>query len=541
MRIGAAAKCALAALFIFAPGEDIPFFGGGHEETAWCQGFGAGRDESVFRSRRSRDSRRSTRYEDDYNQPPPPPDYQNQQQAPSQQEQEPQEPPAPAPRPQQPPAAVPQPGVPGVRRALPPGAKPLPPGQTPPGQGKEGEAAVGVPLQGDLVLRLAPLQQKVAVDEIVPVHVWLDNPLEKEFNVLSFALSYDPDVLEFIDAPGGTAGVHSSYDLSEKTLESFDFVRDRGEDLFYLNRADTENGMIYYRARSASGETETGQGFVLSMKFRVLSPTDRSPIQFLFAEWPEVLAPPIQSDQEWTWPEEMTYVGLLESEEGGPMVFRNVLGDSTDSKDGVISGGVTVQALDKEEMIERKTTVPEGELKTLIVLDPPAAAVEEGKEFDLNVRVVNPEQVPWDQIRLDIRFDPRFLEVVDQDEGNWVSIGTNILDGPYHTRFPFDWMRQNLVRQDEGRILYENGVFRQAFEKEGTIATIRFKGLKTTAETPVYFHMDPSPASKSGTRLSYRRSDVLGDTEFPRDGTIGSTVSIVPRRDYLSADIDPVR
>jgi len=381
----------------------------------------------------------------------------------------------------------------------------------------------------------------VGVDEIVPIHVWLDNPEGKPFNVISFCLSYDPDVLEFIDAPGGPPDAMTSYDVSEKTLSVFPFVRDRAADLFYLNRADPENGMIYYRARCASGEVSIGEGFVVSMKFRVLAPKDRSPIQFIFSEWPEALAPPIQSDQEWAWPEPMTFVALAESKPDEAPTLIQVLGSREDSRDGVISGGVTVEALNKESLIESRTEVPEGRLRTRIVLDPPVVAVEEGESFDLNVRVVNPDKVRWDRVRFDIRFDPKYLEVVDQDEGNWVSIGTNILDGPYHNRFPFDWMRENLVRQDEGRILYENGVFREAFEKEGTVATIRFQAKTTIPQTPVFFHMDPEPSSKAGTRLTYQRSDVLSDTALPKDGTIGSTISIVPARDYLSADIDPFR
>ncbi len=379
------------------------------------------------------------------------------------------------------------------------------------------------------------------VDEIVPLHVWLDNPKEKPLNIVSFALSYDPDVLEVIDAPGGHPDLVTSYDMSEKTLAAFPFVRDHAADLFYLNQVDTENGIIYYRARCASGEATIGQGFILSKKFRVLVPRDRAPIKFLFSEWPEALAPPIQSDQDWAWPDMMTFVGLAESEPGEPPIFTNVLGSREDSRDGVISGGMTVQALDKESLIETHTEVPEGRLKTLIVLDPPVLAVEEGKTFDIHAKVVNPDRVPWDRIRLDIRFDPNYLEVVDQDEGNWVSIGTNVLDGPYHNRFPFDWMRENNVRQAEGRIQYENGVFRKAFEKEGTVATIKFRALSTTPRTPVFYHTDASPASKRGTRLSYRRSDVLADTENPKDGTIGATIAIVPARDFLSADIDPVR
>lgn len=516
------------------------------ERPAWTQGFGAGReDDSVFRNRRNRDSRRSERQAaPDY---PPAVEYEAGEEPPefpAGDQLPPEPPPAPAPRPQQPPVAVPQPGVPGAPpglRPLPPNVRPPVPGQQPvPGQPPTGEQVeIGIPPQGDIVLRLAPLQQLVEVDQIVPLHVWLDNPEEKPFNIVSLAISYDPNVLEFIDAPEGEPGKPNSYDQSEKTVNAFRFVRDPNADRFYLNEADVGNGMVYYRARCASGEVSTSHGFLLSMKFRVRSAKERSPIRFLFSEWPEAYAPPIQSDQQWEWPSPMTFVGYVDPESASGPALQNVLGSKENSKDGVISGGLTVLSENKEAVLENRTAVPEGVLQTRILLDPPLQAVEAGNVFDVDVRIENPEKVPWDRVRLDIRFDPRYLEVVDQDEGNWLTIGTNILDGPYHNRFPFDWVRENSVRKNEGRILYENGVFNDPFDSGGVIATIRFLALAAVSQTPILFDTDASATSRSGTRISYRRSDVLGDTSNPQDGVAGAVVSIVPRRDFQSADIDP--
>jgi hypothetical protein len=274
------------------------------------------------------------------------------------------------------------------------------------------------------------------------------------------------------------------------------------------------------------------------MMFRAKTSIDRTGLRFLFSEWPDALAPPEQSDQSWEWPQIMTYVSRTpvapEPASGGEEALTNLLGDPNERKDGVISGALTVGGEEKDEMLERLTAVPEGETKTRLYLDPPLVAVEAGKSFDVNVRLDNPNNIPWDRIRLDMLFDPRFLEVEDTDDGNWLTMGVNILDGPYHDRFPFEFMKSNVVRNDSGRILYDCGVFRKQFQSGGTLATIRFKAKKPVPETRIKFFLREEEGYVDGTVLSLRRADVLGDTEILTDGAAGATVVVVPSRELIT-------
>lgn len=381
-------------------------------------------------------------------------------------------------------------------------------------------------------MRTVPVNLKADVGEEFIVHVWLDNPLEKRFNTVSFALAYDPRLLEFIDAPGGVEGVPNGFDRSETILQGVPLVRDPREDPYYINMGDLKAGMVYYRARSASGEATVSQGFVLSMKFKALKPVRQTGLRFIFSDWPEVLSPPVQSDQSWDWPASMTFVGMTPSPGDSGAGVESLLGSEASTQDGVISGNLTLKGDYLADEGENEA-IPEGDAKTRIFLQPGVVAVQAGKTFDLNINIANPEAVAWDRVRLDLRYDPEYLAVVDQDEGNWINRGVNVLDGPYHDRFPFEWMRNNLIREDVGRILYECGVFRSPLRTGGTVATIRLRALRSTPETKIVFAMPADVSSRDGTVLARKRKDVLGDTEYTLDGVAGATVLIVPPRDVV--------
>jgi len=487
--------------------------------------FGAGRSrKSIFsQSRTKRDTGRQ-----------PAPNYpQPQPQAQARpEESEPEEPPAPPPVPQPP---VPEGLVPvtGAPPQLKVGVKRPTTGKAPikKGPAEEKGPQAGIPPEGHVTLFVVPLDQMVDVGKEFPLHVWLDNPQSKPIEVVSFVLSYDPRRLEYVDAPGGSDGWANVYDQSEKIRKALPLVRNEGIDPFYLNRVDTDNGMIFYRARCPVGENTTLQGFIATMKFRALTATDQTGLRFVFSDWPETLAPPVQSDQDWTWPKEMTFVGGKKGKgKSGSGEWVNLLGSESSNRDGVVSGSLTLKGDYTKTLQDEEEEIPKGEAFTKIVLNPRLNVVQAGKTFDVQVKISNPKGVPWDRIRLDIQYDPTYLEVVDADGGNWITRGTNILDGPYHDRFPFEWMRNNMVRQQEGKILYECGVFTSPLRAEGTLATIHFQALRPVPETWVAFHMPAEVVSREGTVLTRKRLDVLANTEDPEDGVSGAVVSIVPRR-----------
>ncbi len=489
--------------------------------------FGTGRSrKSIFsRSRSSGGGSSESRQSSQSNQPSQP--------SSRSESQEVEEPPTPAE-----PVA---PAAPAAPAGVAPGRVPVKPGVVRKGTAGKGPGAkgakeekkeqTGIPPEGHVTLFVVPMDQMLDVGKEFPLHVWLDNPQSKTIEVVSFVLAYDPRRLEYIDAPGGTGESANVFDQSEKILKALPLVRNVGVDPFYLNWVDQANGMIYYRARCPVGESTTGQGFIATMKFRALTPTDQTGLRFVFSEWPENLAPPVQSDQNWTWPKEMTFVGGRKTQaKSGSGEWTNLLGSEASQQDGVVSGNLTLKGDYTKALQEEEGEIPKGETYSRIALDPRMNVVQVGKTFDLQLKISNPKGVPLDRLRFDIQYDPDYLEVVDSDSGNWITRGTNILDGPFHNRFPFEWTRSNMVRQAEGRILYEAGVFTSPLRAGGTLATIHFQALRPVPETWVAFHMPSDIGSREGTVLTRKRLDMLGDTENIEDGVSGAMISIVPRK-----------
>lgn len=396
---------------------------------------------------------------------------------------------------------------------------------------KEEKTQAGIAPEGHITLFVVPMDLMKNVGDEFPIHVWLDNPDSKPIEVVSFALSFNPQLLEYVDAPGGSGGWPNVYDQSDKIRKAIPLVRNPDVDPFYLNQVDAANGMIYYRARCAVGESSTAQGFIATMKFRALGPVDQTTVRFLFADWPDSMIPAVQSDQDWAWPKEMTFVGgkgsKAKSDKGG---WTNLLGSTGSTQDGVVSGNLTLKGDYVKALQEEDESIPKGEAFTRIVLEPRLNSVQVGKTFDLNVKISNPKGTPWDKVRLQIQFDPKYLMVVDSDSGNWVTRGTNILDGPFHDRFPFEWTPNNMVRQQDGQVFYECGVLTSPLRGGGTLATIQFQALRPIPETWVAFHMPSEMGSRDGTVLTRKRLDVLGNTDDPGDGVSGALVSIVPRK-----------
>lgn len=123
-----------------------------------------------------------------------------------------------------------------------------------------------------------------------------------------------------------------------------------------------------------------------------------------------------------------------------------------------------------------------------LALVPRQNAVSTDEEFLVDVRYSNPKRADLDTVKLEIRFDPTVLQVVDSDEGNWITRGVNIFDGAYHEELPFDYHRRNAAYNTTGRIEYEMGFSnRTPVPSRGTIATIRFKAIAPARETLIGF------------------------------------------------------
>lgn len=132
-----------------------------------------------------------------------------------------------------------------------------------------------------------------------------------------------------------------------------------------------------------------------------------------------------------------------------------------------------------------------------ISLVPDTLTVSPGQQFNVDVVLNNPYSEGLIGIGIWIKYDKNLLDVVDTGTGNWITAGTNILDGPYHD--PFD------LPGDPG--LFDNA------NDAGTDGEIRWDARRSFSDfTNIY---------PSGTfaRITFQAEGNLGSTALIFDGT----------------------
>ncbi len=144
-------------------------------------------------------------------------------------------------------------------------------------------------------------------------------------------------------------------------------------------------------------------------------------------------------------------------------------------------------------------------------LKPRKLNVHVGEDFLVDVLYRNPRQADMDSVKLQVRFDPEILNVIDTDEGNWISRGVNIFDGAYHEQLPFDYHRKNIAYNNLGLIVYEMGFgSRSPVPTEGVMATIKFRANAPAASTVVAFSADENESTAPGTAITFLGFDLIG-------------------------------
>jgi hypothetical protein len=145
-----------------------------------------------------------------------------------------------------------------------------------------------------------------------------------------------------------------------------------------------------------------------------------------------------------------------------------------------------------------------------LALVPRQTSARAGETFLVDIKYNNPKGAELDSVKLRIVFDPRALEVVDYDEGNWITKGINILDGPYQEDLPFDFHRRNVAYNSRGEIQYDAGFnSRTRVPPSGTIATIKLRAKQPVATTAVAFAVDEDRPERE-TSVSFLGFNLIG-------------------------------
>ena len=154
-------------------------------------------------------------------------------------------------------------------------------------------------------------------------------------------------------------------------------------------------------------------------------------------------------------------------------------------------------------------------------LEPSSQDVNLGSQFTLDMVLSNPDPRQLAFLNVWLSFDPAYLEVIDTDAGNWITEGTNVLDGPYHSAFNWDFHGQNVADNTAGTISYGEGSLGTDVFGSGTFAQIHFLTKALVSNTQINYHVTGTNGLDDTYVTDISASNILGDTS-------GASVTVVP-------------
>lgn len=154
-------------------------------------------------------------------------------------------------------------------------------------------------------------------------------------------------------------------------------------------------------------------------------------------------------------------------------------------------------------------------------IDVPDEKMLTGTYFVADVVLENPNEIPFDQLTLDIRFDPDKLQVLDWDRFNWIRRGINIFDGESHLRFPFNVHWRNEVSNSQGRIFYKMGFSEPQSLEGGVLAKIRCRTISADGAQSLHLARDEKNAQWM-TDITDRGKSILKSISRPESSLLSS-------------------
>ncbi|MCL5269123.1 MAG: hypothetical protein M1457_00870 [bacterium] len=166
---------------------------------------------------------------------------------------------------------------------------------------------------------------------------------------------------------------------------------------------------------------------------------------------------------------------------------------------------------DARRMLPAPPLEPGRRLRLAIVA--PEREIPPGGVATADVVLLNPEREAFDDLKLRIRFDPQAVEVLDADEDNYITGGTNIFDGDFHEAFPFTSLGENRVDPAHGVISYRMGSTSGPMEcGSGVVARIVYRMKRQSGWTAFWFERDDPLAPAPATDVAADGRSLLGPT-----------------------------
>ena len=153
-----------------------------------------------------------------------------------------------------------------------------------------------------------------------------------------------------------------------------------------------------------------------------------------------------------------------------------------------------------------------------------------GEVSTVDIVVVNPDLVPFDQLRVRLRFDPESVQILDADEENYITQGINIYDGAFHDTMPFEVHLKNEVDPRLGVIDYVVGssVGVRPYPSR-PVARIVYRMKREAGSAFFWFEgVDPLSGALLSDVLARGRSVLGSDSDRPTEGLHNVVIRVAP-------------
>ena len=379
----------------------------------------------------------------------------------------------------------------------------------PPSGGKESDGTAELSNQPTLSIKVP--SPDMQVNQEMTVQVVFDNPSRMLYNALAYSIKYDPAVLEILDQDPNRAGVNiNDASAGELGLDVGPKAR------LCINVVEPTEGLIHFMAVVPDEGFIPGAGVVGEFTIRALRERGNTNLKFENVTKGKAVADYID--------------GLRKNRklDLNPITFLRVMDPM--NKQRAIGYDIPT-AVTQLRVLQSVTDWGPGEkadyYPTAIRLIPSKSEVRVGEEFDVLVQLFNPERVSIDAVSLYLLYDTRVLDVVDQDDNNLITGGTNIHDGDYHDKFPFEYCNSNQVNRESGEIDYSMATYNEPISSEGTFARIRFVAKRPVKSTGLLFGFNV-PNRYPTTGVFRQKQDFLAKTDNLRDGVYSGEFRIRP-------------
>ncbi len=345
-------------------------------------------------------------------------------------------------------------------------------------KGKEVPPEIKFPLKAiEASLHFSPMDLNVLPGKEFEVELMLSNSANKPVRRFIIDIEYDPNWLEFLSYDSAPIRPY----LGEAPDKGLQLEKEKGRLLF---SAELDKSVSLQATRIAV------------LKFKTAENAGISSLKFNFAPEgkTEVLAGGenivVSSSGELRGALDMQ-IFISEALDNIFMPFTDMQSTTTRVDYGMNWTESDENLSDVEMQAKKNWTLQPQDVRVndtamISLQGPQMRNVMAGDTFWVDLVLWNPNLAPIDSLGARVEFDPQVLEVVDQDQENWITRGINAWDGAFHKNYPFDFHQFNMANNNQGYLRYQAGRQYGPWQfPSGIFARIQFRAKAPTKQAVV--------------------------------------------------------